>query len=42
MQPSERDAAYLWDMLDAARSITRFTSGVGFEQYNQNRSCKWR
>jgi uncharacterized protein with HEPN domain len=37
MQPDERDAAYLWDMLDAARTIREFTSGVGFQQYSQNR-----
>lgn len=28
MQPEERDAAYLWDMLQAARDATAVTSGV--------------
>jgi uncharacterized protein with HEPN domain len=37
MRPDERDTAYLWDMLDAARSIREFTSGIEFKQYNQNR-----
>lgn len=37
MRQGERDSAYLWDMLDAARTIREFTSGVEFEQYNQNR-----
>ena len=36
MQPDERDAAYLWDMLDAARTIREFTSGVQFEHGNSN------
>ena len=40
MQPSERDAAYLWDMLDAARTIREFTSAVRLEQYNQNRMLR--
>ena len=26
MQPEERDAAYLWDMLDAARAVREFVS----------------
>ena len=26
MQPEERDAAYLWNMLDAARAIREFVS----------------
>lgn len=24
MQPTEQDAAYLWDMLDAAEAVVRF------------------
>ncbi|HEX9811997.1 MAG TPA: HepT-like ribonuclease domain-containing protein [Burkholderiales bacterium] len=27
MKPSERDAAYLWDMLDAARNARKLTRG---------------
>lgn len=37
MQPDERDAAYLWDMVDAAKSIREFTSGVRFEEYWSDR-----
>jgi len=37
MQPEERDAAYLWDMLDAARTIEGFTTGIRFEQYMDDR-----
>jgi uncharacterized protein with HEPN domain len=33
MQADERDAAYLWDMLQAAKTIRRFTAGVGLDQY---------
>ena len=33
MQPNERDAAYLWDMLEAAQSVFRFVSGKTFEDY---------
>ncbi len=37
MQPDERDAAYLWDMLEAAREAFRFTEGVPFVAYTQDR-----
>ena len=33
MPPDGRDPAYLWDMLDAARSVREFAEGVTFEQY---------
>jgi uncharacterized protein with HEPN domain len=33
MQPEERDAAYLWDMLDAARTIVEFAHGLGLHDY---------
>jgi uncharacterized protein with HEPN domain len=36
MQPKE-DAAYLWDMLDGARTIVQMTTGVEFDQYLTNR-----
>ena len=29
MQPDERDSAYLWDMLDAARTIAKLTAELG-------------
>ena len=28
MRPEERDPGYIWDMLDAARSVCEFTTGV--------------
>ena len=37
MQPDERDSGYLWDMLDAARAVQRFTAGVDREAYLGNR-----
>jgi uncharacterized protein with HEPN domain len=33
MKPGERDAAYLWDMLDAARRARRLTSGMDFAAF---------
>jgi len=33
MQPEERDAAHLWDMLDAARAALRFTEGLSLQQF---------
>ena len=33
MQPEENDAAYLWDMLEAAKEITQFVKGKTFEEY---------
>jgi len=40
MLPDDRDAAYLWDMLDAARAVEEFTSPVKFEQYLQDRKVR--
>ena len=37
MQPDKRDAAYLWDMLDAARTIEQLRSGLDFGQYSNDR-----
>jgi uncharacterized protein with HEPN domain len=37
MRPDEHDAAYLWDMLDAAREVVRFTGGVSFAAYERDR-----
>lgn len=37
MQPDERDAGYLWDMLDAARTICDFVAGADREGYLGNR-----
>jgi len=37
MQPEQRDAAYLWDMLDAATSAQRLISGMGSAHYSSDR-----
>jgi uncharacterized protein with HEPN domain len=37
MQPEERDAAYLWDMLQASRDSLEFTRGVSLDEYNSNK-----
>jgi uncharacterized protein with HEPN domain len=29
MKPIERDAAHLWDMLDAAKRVAEFSKGLG-------------
>jgi uncharacterized protein with HEPN domain len=36
MQPDQRDASYLWDMLEAVHRILDFTRGVTFSEYSQN------
>jgi uncharacterized protein with HEPN domain len=41
MQPEERDAALLWDMLDAARAVQVFTVGVTFEVYVADRRVQF-
>ena len=33
MPPENRDAAYIWDMVDAARTIQDFTAGVSLADY---------
>ena len=35
MRREKADTAYLWDMLDAAKSAVEYTSGKTFEQYIQ-------
>ena len=40
MQPDDRDAAYLWDMLEAARLIEEFTACVRFDQYARDRKLQ--
>ncbi len=37
MQPDQRDAAYLWDILDAARTAEQLTCGLDFAQYSNDR-----
>ena len=33
MRPEERDPAYLWDMLEAARAVADFTHGVTLSEF---------
>jgi uncharacterized protein with HEPN domain len=33
MPPSNREAGYLWDMLQAARRLEGFTTGLSYEAY---------
>jgi uncharacterized protein with HEPN domain len=33
MRGEADDAAYLWDMLDAAKAALSFSEGINFEQY---------
>jgi uncharacterized protein with HEPN domain len=37
MQPDQRDAAYLWDMLDAAQTVQQLISSLDFPQYSNDR-----
>ena len=41
MLSTERDAAYLWDMLDAALTVHEFTANVRFDSYNRNRMLQF-
>ena len=40
MQPEQRDAGYLWDMLDASRTVEQLTSGQDFIQYSNDRKTQ--
>ena len=40
MRPDERDPGYVWDMLDAARSIRDFTRGVTQDEYIKDRKLQ--
>jgi len=40
MPLEERDAAYLWDMLQTARDILEFTQGSTFAEYSSNKMMK--
>ena len=37
MQPDQRDAGYLWDMLDAARTVEELSCGLDCTQYSNDR-----
>jgi uncharacterized protein with HEPN domain len=40
MQPEEKNLAYLWDMLDAAKAANTFVKGVKFRQYESDRKLQ--
>jgi uncharacterized protein with HEPN domain len=40
MQPDKRDAAYLWDMLDAARAVKEFVFSRTFYEYEKERMLR--
>ncbi len=40
MPLSERDAACLWDMLDASTTVRKFVLGVTFERYLEDRKLQ--
>ena len=40
MRPDERDAAYIWDMLDSARTLDGFIMGVNFYKYTQDKKLQ--
>ena len=40
MLPDEKDAAYLWDMLQSAKTVHEFTTGVTFHHYQQDKKLK--
>ena len=40
MRPEERDFAYLWDMLEAARTALEFTRGTTFHDYDGDRKLQ--
>ena len=37
MRPDERDAAYIWDMLDAAQTAEQLIAGMDFVRYSNDR-----
>jgi len=40
MQPEAKDAAYLWDMLDAAHAVQSFVASRSFEDYERDRMLR--
>ena len=40
MRPDERDAAYLWDMLETAKTIRDFIAATSFNNYLQDRKLQ--
>jgi len=40
MRPDERDAGFLWDMLEAARLVCEYVHGVGISEYLADRKLQ--
>jgi len=40
MQPSKQDAAYLWDMLDAAKAVSEFILSRSYKDYQMDRMLR--
>jgi uncharacterized protein with HEPN domain len=40
MRPERYDAAYLWDMLDAAKTVTGFIQGRSYQDYLRDRMLR--
>jgi uncharacterized protein with HEPN domain len=41
MRPEERDAAFLWDMRDAAREVLEFTRGITYARFTLDRVLRY-
>ena len=40
MLPEDRDAAYLWDILDVAKTVVEFTTGLSLHDYLKDRKLQ--
>ena len=40
MQPDQKDAAYLWDMLDAAKTAEHLVGHLDFDRYSNDRKTQ--
>lgn len=41
MRPEDRDAAYLWDMIEAARDIAEFVKGVHYVHFAAGKQVRY-
>lgn len=41
MSPEDRDAAHLWDIIDAARDIISFTDGKSFHDFSNQKILRF-
>ncbi len=41
MLPEDRDPAYLWDMLKAAKDIEEFTSGLSYARFSNDKRTRY-